>query len=291
MSKRRDIYQEITDLVIQDLEKGVVPWEKPWTGPDGECRNGISQNAYSGINRLITWLDQRSGRGSKLYFSFKQAKSLGGHVKKGARGIPIVFYKPLKIEEVNKAGEVDEKTIPMMKYSVVFNLDDIEGLDSVKDIESKIERREISLHEASEKIISKINPLIKFGGDQACYRPSSDSIHMPDRDRFKDQPSYYSVLFHEIAHWTGHESRLKRNNKNFFGSYDYAFEELIAEMGAAFISSSVGFKYDAQHAAYIENWLRILKKDKRMLFKAAAQAQKAADFVLKTNTCSAESAA
>lgn len=281
---RDELYSQVTEQIIADLEAGTIPWEQPWNGGFSLPRNASTQNSYSGINILILWMRQKKACfTSSQWLTFNQARGLGGSVKKGEKATRILFYKPLKIDGKNEAGESEEKTIPMLKTHAVFNLSQIEGLETLQQIEHGIvSKNEPEVCNEAETILVKSGAQLSFdGGFQAFYNPLSDSIHMPEKTRFKDQLGYYKTLLHELVHWTGAESRLDRNLATKERAH-YAHEELIAELGSSFLCAHVGLKYTSQHASYLESWLKVLREDKAAIFKAASQARVATEFLTQT---------
>ena len=279
-----EIYSQVTEQIIADLEAGTVPWEQPWSGGFSLPRNGSTHNFYSGINILILWMRQKkAGFTSSQWLTFNQAKALGGFVKKGEKATRILFYSPLKIEEKNESGELEEKTIPMLKTHSVFNLTQIESLESLVEIErGTVQRSEPEICEEAEKILKISGAKLSFdGGGLAFYNVETDSIHMPEKAMFKDQLGFYGTLLHELTHWTGAGTRLNRNLQTK-GTTHYAAEELVAELGSSFLCAHVGLKYTAQHASYIDSWLKVLREDKSAIFKAASQARVATEFLTKT---------
>ena len=277
---KKDIYQEITNQIISDLEKGLPVWEKPWEkGFMGFPENAFSKSFYSGVNTLILWLRQSTtGFETSQWMTFLQVKKLGGKVKKGEKATRIVFYKKLMITDEESE---EEKTIPLLKTHAVFNLSQTEGLGHlIKKFSSK-EKPLFQDVKKAEELIKKSEADIAFAPiDRACYQPVDDKILMPKKEQFKTQEGFYSTMFHELSHWTGHKSRLNRKKGNKKGSKDYAFEELIAEISASFICCHLGFEYSTQHSAYVKDWLKVLKEDKKAIFKASSQAQKATEFIL-----------
>lgn len=286
MSKKpEEIYSQVTDQIIADLEAGTVPWEQPWSGGFSLPRNGSTTNFYSGINILILWMRQKkAGFKSSQWLTFNQAKALGGAVKKGEKATRILFYSPLKVEEKNEAGNVEEKTISMLKVHSVFNLTQIEGLESLAEIErGTVLKSEPEICEEAEKVLKNSGAKLSFdGGPMAFYDIKTDSIHMPEKAMFKDQIGFYGTLLHELTHWTGAETRLNRNLESTKAKTQYAVEELVAELGSSFLCAHVGLKYTIQHASYIDSWLKVLREDKGAIFRAASQARVATEFLTKT---------
>lgn len=268
-----EIYDQVTNTIIRKLESGIVPWVKPWSGDASGADVKLSDGTpYQGINRLILGMQ---GRDSNLWGSFKQWQEKGAHVRKGESGTKIVFYSPV-IKENKDTGESESYAV--LKTYTVFNADQVEGY-TPPATEKPV--REINPAPALDRLIANTGAKIDHGGNRAFYRHSDDQIRMPVRESFKTDSHYYATLLHELTHWTGADSRLARGKGNLFGSPEYAFEELVAEMGAAFLCHDHGIKGELQHADYIGNWLECLKNDKRAVFKAAALAQKAADYLKK----------
>jgi antirestriction protein ArdC len=282
-----DIYQVVTDKIIKSLESGVKPWSCPWdrTQVSGLPTNFSTKAAYSGINTLILWAEAaEKGYASSNWLTYKQAAAMGGNVIRGNKATQIVFYKPLEIE--NDSGE--KEIIPMLKTFAVFNLDQIENIEKpviAPKIES-VNKPSFVDHLEAEKVIAATQVKINHVGQQAFYRPSTDEINMPPKTAFNGvngSSDYYSTALHELVHSTSHKSRLDRSLKGSFGSSDYAFEELIAELGSAFCCADFGIfggEY-ADHASYIASWLKKLNEDKKFIFKAAAAAAKAHRWIFK----------
>ncbi len=275
-----NVYEIITDRILDQLEKGCVPWQKPWSG-GGFPQNLVSKKEYRGIN---TFLLSASGYSSPYFMSYAQAQKLGGHVRKDEKGFPVIYWKILEKED-KKTEKVIK--IPMLRYYTVFNLLQTENISANK-IPANMKRKNIPVLECCEDVVSLMPdpPTICLeGGFRAVYFPQTDSVNMPSRDLFADSEKYYSTLFHELTHSSGHESRLNRSSLTDmcpFGLTNYSKEELVAEMGAAFLCGHVGIESKTidNSAAYIQNWLRKLRKDMKLVVMAAAQAQKAADFIL-----------
>lgn len=284
----QDLYQAVTDKILASLETGVAPWVKPWNaaGESGVAYNAISRKPYRGINVALLYAPQYASGG---WMTYKQASDIGAQVRKGERGSMIVFYKPFVVRDRNAPAESGEtKTIPLLRCFHVFNVAQIDGLP--KNILPKLdERTEPERHAAAETILAQAN--ISHGGDRAFYSPSHDSIRLPQPGTFADMPAYYATALHELTHWTGHASRCAREYGKRFGDQAYAREELVAEMGAAFLCASVGIAGKLQHAEYIGNWIKVLRGDKRAVLIASSHAQKAADFILGTKPVAEEAAA
>ena len=279
----RDLYQEITNQIVEALEQGVAPWACPWERV-GAPRNANSQRPYNGINALILGLKGlMMGYSTQEWLTFNQAKALGGRVRKGEKGTVVIFYKKLVLKDTEaKADEGEESplTIPLMRSFVVFNLDQIDGIERTAPAERPLP--EGLDNDAADAIIAGSEAIIRHGGDEAFYSPSRDMIQMPSKEAFADGASYYATLFHELTHWTGSAKRLARpgiTGRHAFGSPEYAFEELVAELGAAFLCAEAGIEGELRHEGYIQSWLEALRNDKKLIFRAASAAQKAADLL------------
>lgn len=276
-----DLYQTITDKIIEAIEAGVQRDGKPlWSGAGatGMPFNRKSGKAYSGVNVLILWLAaMEAGFNSSAWLTFKQAGELGGNVKKGSKGVQIVYFSTMEREQTDKStGEIDSKKFGFMKSYTVFNLEQCEG------IEDGITRRTFHGNEAAELLMERSGARILEQGGKAFFRPSTDEIYLPERIRFTADEGFYSVAMHELTHWTGGKGRLAREFSGRFGSEAYAFEELIAELGAAFVCADLGMipATMADHASYIQSWLKVLKNDKKAIFTAASQASKAHGYLM-----------
>lgn len=292
-TQKRDLYQEVTNKMVALLEKGVAPWRCTWNRY-GLARNFATGHIYTGINAFLMNLTPHP---IPYFMSFKQAKAKGGKIRKGAKSEMVFFYKPLfkdkdenfiapdKAVALKGMGE-EVQVIPMLKYFNVFNIADVEGIEI--DI-PEVELKEHERIEECERIIKSVPNAPEYvfeDANRAYYSPHSDKLNMPDIAQFETAEDYYCTFFHELTHATGHQSRLNREGiteLNPFGSPEYSREELIAEMGASFLSAQVGINYDElteNSAAYLQGWLKVLKADKKLVFKAAAEAQKAADYIL-----------
>jgi antirestriction protein ArdC len=278
---KADAYQIMTDRIVGLLEQGVVPWRRPWKQLGGLMPQNLkSKKAYRGVN--VFWL-ACAGYGSPYWVTFKQAKALGGSVRKGEKGFPVIFWKWLEREDEDTGKS---RRIPMLRYYTVFNVEQCEGIeDKVPQIDTD-EPVEFEPIERCEQIVESFSgPSVRTGDSRAYYVPSTDLVNMPKRELFETAESYYSVLFHELGHSTGHESRLGREgitDATMFGSHKYSKEELVAEMTAAFLSGhcAIDSATVENSAAYIQGWLKKLRNDTKLLVSAAAQAQKAADLIL-----------
>lgn len=289
-----DLYETVTNQIIEKLEQGVIPWQKPWNSKVGAPCNIVSGKAYNGINILL--LGNQS-YDSKYWLTYKQCQDKGGNVKKGEKGSMVVFWQFLD-KSTGKTVDTDSETtskgkdgaVPMLRYYTVFNSNQCDGLD-LKKLQEELEQQKTE--NVSEEIVPaamiaeyyKDGPTVKYGFTRACYKPDKDEINMPNRERFQSPEMFFGVLYHEMVHSTGLESRLNRRNSGetrTFGDEAYSREELVAEMGASFLCARAGIENTIDNsAAYIQSWMKALQNDKKLLVIAAGQAQKAAKFITK----------
>ena len=289
-----DVYTRITGQIIAHLENGVKPWTQPWNAAHaaGPVSRPLRFNGqpYSGINVVTLWATaMERGFAAPIWMTFKQAKELGGHVRKGEKSAPVVYCNTLvKTELDEQTGEEEERAIPFLKGYNVFNVEQIEGLPAHFTTLAERTRNPDERIRAADAFFEATGAEILQGGNSACYIPSLDQIRMPDFQTFRNAESYYATLAHECTHWTRHETRLNRDlGRKSFGDAGYAREELVAELGAAFLCADLGITLEDRedHAAYIGSWLQVLKNDKRAIFTAAAHAQRAADFLHGLQSC------
>ncbi|WP_341203802.1 zincin-like metallopeptidase domain-containing protein [uncultured Sphingomonas sp.] len=302
---RASLYDEVTGRIIAELEAGRFPWVQPWGHPEagggtagaGLPRNALTARHYSGVNVLILWgAVIEHGFPSQGWLTFKQALEAGGAVRKGERGTTVV-YADRFTPEAEKAravetggGEGDPgslrgsdtrraKTIPFLKRFTVFNVAQCEGLRPglAPDPIPLPERQIVPI---AEEVIAASGIAFRVGGNRAFYVPAQDYVQVPPQPAFFEQINYYRTCLHELCHGTGHPTRLNRNLANRFGSKDYAREELIAEMGSAFLCAALGIVPTVRHADYLGSWLDVLREDNRAIFRAASAASKAADWLL-----------
>jgi antirestriction protein ArdC len=286
-STKRDCYHEITNAIIADLEKGVRPWIKPWD--DGNaipCRPlRITGEPYRGINVMLLWsaAHERGFRGAH-WLTYQQAVHQGGNIRKGEKSTTVVFSGTLTRTEPDDNGEEHEKIIPFLKAYSVFNIDQTEGLSEKYRTPAATAPtvRENTRNEKVDRFIANTGVDVIHGGDRACYSPLEDRIYMPNIERFKDSDAYGAVILHESVHATMRDDRCPRKFRpSTSGVANYAREELIAELGAAFLCADLQISLTprADHAEYIAGWLDVLRNDKRAIFQAAATAQRAADYL------------
>jgi antirestriction protein ArdC len=284
------IFDRVTSRIIADLEKGVRPWQKPWTSgrPRGLSIRPLRHGGepYNGINVILLW-DAASEKGyhSQTWMTFNQALEYGGSVRKGEKATSIVYArKLLKQEENATTGEMCSKSVPLLKGYSVFNTDQIDNLPA-KFVSRVPEPSSLPRPEKFEKIeefVRHAGARIKSGGDEAYYAEKTDHIQLPFIETFRDSESYYATMAHELTHWTKHETRTDRNfGKVRWGDAGYAREELVAEIGSAFLCADLGITPEVRpdHAAYIHHWLDAMKEDKRLIFTAAAHASRAVEFL------------
>ena len=291
-----DIYQTVTDRILELLDQGTVPWRQPFKrgsgGESGLPKNLISNKAYRGINVfLLAVTAMLEGYDSPYWLTFKQARERDAHVRKGEKGSLVIFWKQYATTD-KKTGE--PVNVPVMRHYTLFNAMQCEGLELPNAPETEAEpEAEETPFEPIVEAMAIVNgyqgaPHIEHRSGRAFYRPSQDLVSLPEPKEFVDRESYYTTLFHELAHSTGHSKRLDRgmNTKSAqFGSVPYSKEELVAEMGAAFLAAASGISPPTieQSAAYIESWRKKLKGDKKLVVQAAGAGQKAADWILGTS--------
>ena len=284
MSLSNQIAKEVTTKIIDALRTGCAPWVKPWksVGPNraaGLPYNHATRKAYRGINVILL---QIAGMqySSQAWLTYKQAQELGGFVRKGEKGTRIIFWKPLTVKGEQDDGEAIERTIPLLREYTVFNLEQCENVRTRGKETEPTTVSEFEAHERAEELLAKSGAIIRHGGDSAFYSPSHDFVQMPHKEQFTEAAGYYATALHELTHWTGHSKRLAREYGKRFGDQAYAREELVAEIGAAFLCTELGVQGELRHAAYVKSWIKVLENDHRAIFVASAHAQKAADLVL-----------
>lgn len=274
-----NVYEVITQKIIQELEKGNTPWHRPWA-VSGLPRNFVTKKEYRGLNCFLLQLNNFR---EPYYLTFNQIKNLNGSIISGAQSQLVIYWKWVESKtEVDVNGKA--KLYPLLRYYRVFNIEQVFGIKYLSAIKQLTEFEKLS---RCEQIIDgyKNRPPVSHTQQQAFYNPVEDHINMPMKESFKNNEEYYATLFHELVHSTGHSSRLNREEiatTSAYGSQEYSKEELVAEMGAAFLCAKTGISIRtiANSAAYIRGWLHNLKKDCRILFQAASHAQKAVDYML-----------
>jgi antirestriction protein ArdC len=271
------VYEIVTEKILAALEQGTVPWRKPWQA--GIPRNAITNRPYSGINATLLNLSPYS---DPRWLTMKQANARSGEIRKGEKSTLVIFWKQNTVTQETESGEITEKTIPFLRYYLCWNVEQCEGLDL-----PELETRKVDIIAEAEAIIANMpNPprIGHDGGSRAFYRPQLDSIHLPQRNSFDSAGEYYSTMFHELTHSTGHQSRLDRKTLNEvvpFGSETYSREELVAEFGAALLCAHAGVENTIDNsAAYINGWLKALRNDPKLAIIAASQGRKAAGHIL-----------
>jgi antirestriction protein ArdC len=285
---KADVYERITGQIVAELEKGVRPWFKPWNAEHaaGRITRPLRGNSipYRGINVLMLW-SEAMGKGfvAPIWMTFKQALELNAHVKKGEKGSLVVYASSVTRTETEEGtGNEIEREIPFMKGYTVFNVEQIEGLPAQYYAKTEPRLEIVQRIDRAEAFFATTGATIQHGGNQAFYTMADDRVQMPPFESFQDAESYYATLAHEITHWTRHTKRLERDfGRKRWGDEGYAMEELVAELGSAFLSADLDLTPEPRedHASYIANWLKVLKDDKRAIFSAAAHAQRAADFL------------
>ena len=284
---RQDVYARVTNAIVAELEKGVRPWLKPWNAEHlaGKITRPlrVGGQPYKGINVLMLWAAAVSqGFAAPIWMTYNQAKAFGAQVRKGSKGSLVVYADRITRTEAAEDGEASEHDIFFMKGYTVFNVEQIEGLpDRFLALDApRLDPVERIGH--ADLFFANTQADIRHGGSQAYYASGLDYVQMPPFEAFKDAESYCSTLAHELTHWTKHPARLARDfGRKTFGDEGYAREELVAEIGAAFLACDLGITPEPRddHAAYLDHWLKVLKEDKRAIFQAAAHAQKAADYL------------
>lgn len=278
----KSVYEMVTERIIEQLEKGSIPWEKPWTGVKSGAYNRISKKSYSLLNQMLL---QHKGE----YATFAQWQKLGGHIRKGEKSEIVVFWKIQPVEEIKDDGTKEVKQIPLLRYYNVFHVSQVDGVEPLP----KDELHDIEPIEKAENVLRNYwireNIMVEhIANDKAYYSPSRDLIHLPLFEQFKDAAEYYSTAFHESVHSTMKESRCNRAEDRkgklvAFGSDEYSKEELVAEIGSASIMNIIGIETNKSFhnsTAYIQNWLSVLKNDVKFIVSASSKAEKAVNYIL-----------
>lgn len=290
-----DLYQVVTDQIIDAMESGLVPWRMPWDPGKSivSHRNAVSSRPYRGINVWLLMVSaHRNGYSDPRWLSYKQAQELGGSVRKGEKSTMVTFWKKLapieRTVERPDGATVTEKFAPLLlRYYNVFNVEQCDGLAKLGPLDAKLSS-DLSPIDAAQAILDAMPnpPTYSTGHAQACYSSRADHVELPALGQFRQAEDYYATAFHEFTHATGHVSRLNRAElveAAAFGSEVYSREELVAELGSAYLCAAAGISQDGlieNSAAYLAGWLRALRDDKRLIVSAAARAQRAADYIL-----------
>ncbi|MFG0634631.1 ArdC family protein [Pseudomonas sp. xss_2] len=294
-----DIYLDVTNKIVSALSQGLIPWIKTWTttGLQDDSPfpiNAITRRSYAGINIPLLWAEARlRGYRQDRWLTYNQARKAGGHVRKGEQSTLAVLYKPMSKEAHDEEGQVvrdEQGNIKMEQFALLrthclFNIEQTEGLPNEEQPrDESTDSTAFIDHAPAEQLLIASGARIEHRyGDSACYLPIRDLIQLPTKAQFLDVGSYYATALHELTHWSGHHSRLNREGitgGHGFGSAAYAFEELVAEMGSAFLCALTGTQGELRHEEYLASWLKILKEDKRAIFRASGQAREASEYLL-----------
>ena len=271
---KKNVYDMITDKMVEALEQGIIPWKQSWNGRYNAPMNYASKTGYKGLNPFILQMvKDMKGYKNNLWVTFNQTKKLGYTVNKGESGTPIIFWKFIE----NKKSDGTKETIPLLRYYTIFNVEQTNIKLKIKEVEKK----EIDTIDACEKMVLAYKDMPPISNGSPSYVPSRDIINMPHRNDFNTSEDYYSVLFHEMIHSTGSVKRLNRLKSTNFGSDEYSKEELVAEMGASFLCSLTGIapKVEKNQTAYIQGWIKKLKGDSKILISCAGKSQKAVEYI------------
>lgn len=276
---KKDVYEMVTDRIIEQLEQGVIPWEKPWGGVIDGAYNRISKKPYSLLNQMLL---QHSGE----YATFKQWSELGGHIRKGEKAEIVVFWKLQPYEEENADGEKIIKQIPLLRYYNVFHVSQVDGIEPKELDLNEFEPIEEAERIKTEYMTREHLKILEKLTDKAFYSPTFDYIQIPCKEQYQNVEEFYSTLFHEMVHSTGYKTRLDREDVKdcmYFGSENYSKEELTAELGSAFLVNLLGIETKnsfRNSSAYIQGWLGRLRGDKKFIVSASSKAEKAVKYIL-----------
>ena len=273
----KSVYEMVTERIIEELEKGSIPWERPWRGTRSGAYNFVTKRSYSLMNQMML-----KHRGA--YGTFKQWTEKGGKIRKGEKSEIVVFWKFQIVEEENEDGEKEEKKIPMLRYYNVFHISQVDGVELKEEELPEVEPIESAEKIKRDYVEREHIKILEYATNEAFYSPFGDFIQVSERGQYKDVNEFYSTLYHEMVHSTGHKSRLNRLEKNaHFGNEVYSKEELVAELGSASIMNRLGLetkKTIRNSAAYIQSWIKVFKNDPRFIVSAAGKAEKAVKFIL-----------
>jgi antirestriction protein ArdC len=283
MPGKPDVYTRVTDKIIADLERGTLTWQQPWQA--GHQAGSVSRplraegKPYRGVNVMMLWASAiEKGYTAPIWMTYNQAAGIGGQVRKGETGSLVVYAATFTRTVTDEKGDEEEKAIPFMKGYTVFNVEQIDGLPGHFYATVAAPNQDINRDDRLERFFAATGATIRHGGSSAFYSPGQDIVQMPEIQAFRDTENYYATLAHEMTHWTRHPSRLDRDlGRKRFGDAGYAMEELVAEIGAAYLCADLGITPETRedHAAYIGSWLKVLKNDKRAIFTAASHADRA----------------
>ncbi len=284
---RTDVYTRVTSHIVGELERGVRPWLKPWNAENaaGRITRPLRHNAqpYNGVNVLMLWASAEiAGYSCPFWITFQQAKELGGHVKKGEHGSPVVYASTFRKKEQAEDVSETEAEIPFLKEYTVFNAEQCEGLPEHYYRLAEQPKEKIERIERADSFFRSTQADIRTGGNRAFYSNEGNYVQMPPLETFRDAESHAATLAHEMTHWTRHATRLNREfGRKRWGDEGYAMEELVAELGSAFLCADLSITPEVRedHAAYIADWLKVLKDDKRAIFSAASHASKATEYL------------
>jgi antirestriction protein ArdC len=283
-TQRRDHYQELTDKIVAALEAGVAPWRRPWDpnacGGSTAPVNAATGHRYRGVNLFVLGMSPLAvASDDPRWCSYRQAAARGWQVRMGEKATPVYFYKPIEIEDKTGDGDRETRRIPMLRVFSVFHASQIDGAPALappaatKTVPERIQDVEV--------IVEASGVAVRIGGDRAFYSPALDVIQMPPDEAFLGPEQRAAVVLHELSHATGHPTRLSRDLSGSFGSASYAKEELRAELTSVAVGSIIGLPCDIpNHASYLQSWIDVLKQDRREIFRAAAEAQRMADYIL-----------
>ena len=292
-TERTDVYERVTNQIVEQLEAGVRPWVRPWNAEHAAGRIPMPlrhdrKTPYQGINVLMLWMAAaENGYEARVWMTYKQAQSLGGQVRKGEKSQLVVYASTFSKEEVNESGEQSREEIPFMKGYAVFNAHQIDGLAEHYYASPSEPLEPMPRDARAESFFQSVGATIRHGGNRAYYSAGIDAVQMPPFEAFDSPEAYYATLAHECTHWTKHPSRLDRDfGRKRWGDEGYAMEELVAELGAAFLCAELELTPEVRddHAAYLDSWLQVLKQDKRAIFSAAAHAQRSTNYLVERAT-------
>lgn len=294
LDEPRSLYGEVTARIIAELEQGRLPWVQPWDSAACGCtmpHNATTGRSYSGINVLILWAaGVQGGYGSQRWLTYRQAVALGGHVRRGERGTTVCFaerFTPRSEADRVRDEDREARQVAFLKRFTVFNVDQCEELPGEIPAAPELLNATEAVPQA-EALIAACQADFRIGGEKAFYCPTHDFVAVPPQQAFPDQINFYRTALHELGHWTGHASRLNRDQSGRFGSPAYTKEELVAELASAFTCASLAIQPTVRHADYIGSWLQVLRGDDKAIFRAASLASKAADYLLRFQNAAAE---